>query len=187
MTKYRLEELLDQLDSSRERLLVAIEPLPDQALLFKGAVNSWTIADVLANLTAWEAEMVTGMLRVDQNKRPDNLLKALKDPQHYDQQRYAENRGRDLDQIFADFQLVRVKLEEWLQQFSEHVLNNRKRFHWFNGHSLAEIIAATTFKREARFLPDIERFAHAWETSTLFPGQGNGNVNGTPINVDSVD
>ncbi len=178
MPRYQLEELLDLLDNSRERLLVAIEPLPDQALLFKGAVDSWTIADVLANLTAWEAEMVTGMLRIDQNKRPDNLLNALKDPQYYDQQRYAENRGRDLDQIFSDFQQVRVQLEEWLQQFSVSILNNRKRYQWLNGHSLAEIIAVTTFKREARFLPDIERFAQAWESGTLFPGQRNGSANG---------
>lgn len=187
MTKYQLEELLDLLDSSRERLLVAIEPLPDQALLFKGAVDTWTIADVLSNITVWEAEMVTGLLHIDQNKRPDNLLNALKEPKVFDQQCYDENRGRDLDAIFADFQQVRVQLEEWLEHFSERVLNNPKRYKWFNGRSLAEIIAITTFKREAEFIPDIERFAHAWETGTLFPGLVNGSGNGTQINVDLSD
>ena len=178
MTNYQLEELLDLLDSSRERLLVAIEPLPDQALLFKGVVDTWTIADVLSNLTAWEAEMVTGMLLIDQNKQPVNLLIALKDPQTFDQLRYAENRGRDLDSIFADFQQVRVQLEEWLEHFPARVLNNPKRFTWFSGRSLADVIATTTFKREARFVTAIERFAHGWENGTLFSGQGNGSFNG---------
>ena len=72
MTNYQLEELLDLLDSSRERLLVAIEPLPDQALLFKGVVDTWTIADVLSNLTAWEAEMVTGRTSVGRRGSPSS-------------------------------------------------------------------------------------------------------------------
>jgi len=53
-----LETFLDHLDSGRERLLVAIEPLPDEALVAPGAYGLWSAADVLANRAAWESELV---------------------------------------------------------------------------------------------------------------------------------
>ena len=68
-----LEFLLDALDTARERLLVAIEPLEDEALLEKNVAGDWSIADILTNLTAWESELVTGLSKLDQNKRPEQL------------------------------------------------------------------------------------------------------------------
>jgi hypothetical protein len=96
------EQLLDALDNNREKLLVAIEPLPDEALHEKQAVGEWSVSDALINITAWEAELVTGLMRIRQNQRPDRLLEALKDPAEYDKRRFAENQDRDLDQVFLD-------------------------------------------------------------------------------------
>ena len=49
------EQLLDALDNSRESLLMAIESLPDEALLEKQAIGEWSVGDSLTNITAWEA------------------------------------------------------------------------------------------------------------------------------------
>ena len=166
----RLEKLFERLDDSRERLLVTIESLPDQALLLQNAVGEWRVADVIANLTAWEAEVVTGLMRLKQGKRPGKWLAALDDPQGYDAKRYEENKGRDLDRIFADFQRVRVQLEGWLERFSEEELGERKRFKWFKGASLEEMVAKSTFERELRFVPALERFARRWGDGSLFQG-----------------
>ena len=157
-----LEQLLDRLDNSREQFLVAIEPLPDEALITPGAVDDWSIADVMINLTAWEAELVTALLRLDRRQRPDNLLAALADPEAYDAVRHAETQGRDLDLIFDDWQLVRVQLEEWLENFSASNLTNPRRYRWFKGKSLRQIIEETTINREKRFLPTVTAFAQAW-------------------------
>lgn len=162
MPQFSLEAFLDELDASRERLLVAIEPLPDEALLVPNAVGTWSIADVLANLTAWEAEMVTGMLKLNQGKRPDALLKALRDPKAYDTLRHTENKDRDLDQIFNDFQHVRLQLEEWLESFSARQLSNPKQYKVFKGRSLADVIALTTYQHELRLVPKVEIFASMW-------------------------
>ena len=159
---YTHEALLDELDASREWLLVAIEPLPDEALEEKGAAGGWSIVDVLVNQTAWEAELVTALMRIKQSKRPDKLLAALKNPADYDEQRYEENQDRDLDQVFADYQSVRVQLEEWLEDFSERELTNPSRYRWFGGRSLGEIIASVTFEREQKVIPAIEEFAESW-------------------------
>jgi hypothetical protein len=157
-----LEFLLDALDEMRERLLVAIEPLDDMALLQQEAVNGWSIADVLSNITSWESELVTGLMKLDQNKRPGKLLSALADPAAYDQAFYDEMRDRNLDQIFEDLQLVRIQLEDWLSGFSEKDLTNPNRFRSLNGRSLRGIIAEATYKREERLLPAVEAFSEAW-------------------------
>ena len=153
------EQLLDALDDSRESLLVAIEPLPDEALLEKQAVGEWSVSDVLINLTAWEAELVTGLMRTRQNKRPERLVEALKDPNNYDERRFAENQDRDLDQVFIDLQQVRVQVEEWILEFSERELNNPHRYHWLKGKALKEMIAGTTFEREKKIVPHLQLFA----------------------------
>lgn len=157
-----LEFLLDALDDNRERLLVAIEPLDDNALLKKNVVGEWSISDTLTNITAWESELVTGLMKLEQNKRPEKFLAALANPEDYDQTRYNEMQDRDLDQVFEDLQLVRIQMEDWLSEFSERDLTNPKRFRWLNGRPLRDIIAETTYRREEMFLPAIEAFSQAW-------------------------
>ena len=157
-----LEFLLDALDETREHLLVALEPLDDEALLEKNVVGEWSVADILTNLTAWESELITGLMKLDQNNKPGNLLAALADPERYDQSFFEEVQNRDLDQIFDDLQLVRIQLEDWLSNFSEGDLTKPQRYKWFNGRSLRHIIAQTTYQREESFLPAIEAFSQAW-------------------------
>ncbi len=157
-----IDQLLDALDSSREKLLITLESLPDEALLMKQAVDEWSISDVLNNITAWEAELVTGMMRLRQNKRPSRLLDALQDPKQYDELRHAENQDRDLDQVFLDLQQVRVQVEEWIAEFSERDLNNPQRYQWLGGKALQEIIARASYKREKNFVPHIQLFAQQW-------------------------
>jgi hypothetical protein len=159
-----LETLLDHLDHSRERLLVAIEPLPDKALVAPGASGLWSVADVLANRAAWESELVTALNQIDRGKKPERLLGLLQNPRHFDEQTFSENKGRDLDRIFSDFQGARFKLEEWLELLTPRQLFDRQPFQqWLGGRTLAEIIAETTYQAEERFIPALEMFAAGWE------------------------
>jgi hypothetical protein len=155
-------EILDVLDNSRERVLMALEELPDEALLAAGAVGKYSVADVLALQVAWEAELVTGLMQIDQGKKPEKLLAALAEPAAYDARRYDEFKGRDLDSIFDDLQQVRMQLETWLEIFSERDLTNRKRFQWLKGKSLREMITAVTTTRESAYAADLEQFAQRW-------------------------
>lgn len=155
-----VDTLLDELDSTREQLLVGLAELPDEALLHPNAIGKFSIADVLANLVAWEAELVTGLLKIDQGKKPTALLAAINNRKKYNERRYKENMGRDLDRIFDDLQQVRVQLESWLERLSEKQLMDKKRYKWLNGRSLANLIADVTYKNEARYVPLIEAYAN---------------------------
>jgi hypothetical protein len=154
--------ILDQLDSSREQVLTAIEALPDEALLVAGTVGDYSVADVLALQAAWEAELVTGLMRLNQRKKPERLLAALAKPEAYDARRYAELKGRDLDLIFDDLQQVRMQLEAWLEEFSERDLMGRNRYSWFGGKSLRQVIMTVCTEREAAYMADLARFAQQW-------------------------
>ena len=167
-----IESLFDALDESRERLLVAIDPLDDEALLQRHVVGSWSVADTLTNITAWEAELVTGLMRLDQKKKPAKLLAALADPAAYDAAQAGDMQDRDLDQVFEDLQLVRIQLEDWLSGFSERDLSKPGRFSSLGGRSLQEIVEAATIKRELAFLPAIEAYARTWAEAEeeMLPG-----------------
>ncbi len=152
------DEILEQLDISRVRLLELIELLPDEALLEPGASGMWSIADVLAHLTAWESELVTALLRIDQGKKPDRFLAAIADVETYNARRYRDYQGRELDQIFDDFQAVRFQLEQWLEEFSAQDLTEPKRYSWAEGKPLWSFIKDNSFGHESEHMPDIEAF-----------------------------
>lgn len=160
-----LENLFERLDSTREQLLMSLEFLPDEALSQPGVVGDWSIAGLLSVLTAWDAEVVTGLMRLKQGKKPEALLAALADPTAYNAGRYAENAERDLDGVFEDFQGARVHLEEWLEQFDDRKLDDRGAYRVLGGRSVFEVVAAATFKHEARYLPPLKAFAREWEAA----------------------
>ena len=160
---FTLEELLDRLDSARERTLMALEMLPDEALVQPGAIGRWSIADLLSILTAWDAEVVTGLMQLQGGKTPERLLAALRQPDIYNAQRHQDAQGRDLDAIFDDFQSSRLHLEEWLSGLSERALSEPRHYKALGGEALARVIVRATADHEARYLPFLTGFAQRWE------------------------
>ena len=160
------EQLLDALDNSREKLLVALDSLPDEALLEPNTVGSWSVADLLVQLTAWESELVTGLMRVSQGKKPARLLAALESAEEYGRLRHEENKGRDLDRIFDDWPQVRVQLEEWVEGFSEKQLSKKGHFSWLKNQSLAQLIAQLSYEQELRYLGQVAALAQKWQAPT---------------------
>lgn len=158
-----LEDLLDRLDAARERTLMALEMLPDEALTQPGSIGRWAIADLLSILTAWDAEVVTGLMQLQGGKAPERLLAALRNPDVYNAQRYQDAQGRDLDAIFDDFQASRLHLEEWLSRFSERALGDPRHYKALGGEALGRLIARATHEHEARYLPFLTTFAQRWQ------------------------
>lgn len=158
-----MENLLDKLDSVRERMLVALDSLPDEALLAPNTIGSWSVADLLVQQTAWESELVTGLMHVEQGKKPARLLAALANADEYGRLRYEENKGRDLDRIFDDLPQVRMQVEEWLEEFSEKQLSKKGHFSWLKNRSLLDLIAQITYEHELRYLPQVEALAAKWQ------------------------
>jgi hypothetical protein len=158
----KVSDIQDKLDEYREQLLMAIEPLPDEALLAPGAMGDWSIADILAHLTAWESELVTALLRINQGKTPTKMIEAFENVDAYNERRYQENKGRDIERIFDDLQGVRVQLESWLEEFSDRDVSDPKRYKWSKGMTLAHIIEENSYGHDEEHIPRIEAFAAMW-------------------------
>lgn len=156
-------EIQDQLDEVRVRLLEALAGLPDEALMEPNAIGDWSVADVLAHFVNWEAELVTGLNRIDQGRKPGRLLDALQEREAYNASRYEESKGRDLDRIFDDLQGVRVQLEDWLQEFSETDLEEPGRVPGAKDKPLWKLIAEASFEHEASHLAELEAYAERWK------------------------
>lgn len=158
-----IEQLLDKLDNSRERLLIALDELPDEALLEPNTVGTWSVADLLVQQTAWESELVTGLMQISQGKKPVRLLAALDNMVEYGRLRHEENLGRDLDRIFDDLPQVRMQLEEWLEEFSEKQLSQKGHYAWLKNRSLTDLITQLTIEHELRYLPLVQLLARQWQ------------------------
>ena len=156
------EFLEEKMDVVRERLLVAIDALPDEALLQPKTIGQWSVAELLAHLVIWEAELVTGLMKVDSGKEPTRLFDALADREKYNRKRQAEVSGRDLDRIFEDLMGVRRQLESWLARFSDKQLSDSKRYRFLNGEPLWQLIRVCSFGHEQKHLPALETFSEAW-------------------------
>jgi hypothetical protein len=157
-----VEEIVESLDATRERLLTVLEPLPDEALEYPGTIGPWSVKDVLAHLAAWESELVTGLLHLQQGKKPTHLLAAMGQRDEYNAKRYEENKDRNLDRVFADFQDVRMQLESWIEEFSDRALNNPNQYKALNGQPLWQVIKNSSFGHEAEHIPAIGAFAGRW-------------------------
>ena len=162
-----LDELFENLDSSRVSLLEIIEPLPEEALTRPGVMGDWSVKDILAHLVVWESELVTCLMKLDQGKKPKRMLAAVADVDAYNARAYEENKDRELDRILDDLQSVRVQLEEWLPHFSDRDLNDGKRYRWNDDIPLWQIIEANSFGHEGEHISDLEQYARTWSTSEV--------------------
>ena len=164
----------------RIRLLELLAELPDEALQQPEAVGDWSVADVLAHLVNWEAELVTALNRIDQGRKPGRFLEALEDRDAYNAARYDEMKGRELDRIFDDLQGVRVQLEEWLETFGDDDLQKPGRVPGAGKTPLWKLIAAATFEHEAGHLDALQAFADRWR-------QEGGAAEGSTVKEDTIE
>ncbi len=152
------EQLYERLDQSREKLLTVLEQLPDDAFSIPNVVNGWSLLDILALISMWEAELVTGLAQLDAGKTPGRLLAAVAEPEQYNQRCVAGNQGRDIDRVFDDLQNARTHLERWIAEFSDRQLRQSNQFKSLKGRPLWQLIAECSFLNEERYLSGIVDF-----------------------------
>ncbi len=128
--------LLDLIQSEHERLEQALAPLNDAQLIQPGVMEDWSIRDILAHLAVWEARL---QQRV--KGRPERGTE-LGTPQ-FNAQIFAENRGRALKAVRADFErshqsviklaesLSAAEVKHWWQAFAFNTYNH---YRWARTH-----------------------------------------------------
>lgn len=132
----RIAELLKTLEDARAGLDAALAGLDEAQFLAANTCGTWSIKDVLAHLTACEAELVTGLSRIRRGQSPGKVLYTDAEIQAQNEEWQAESSDRSLDRVLADFRGVHRQLIRQLESFSDQDLNAPRS--WFQNRTIAD-------------------------------------------------
>lgn len=148
------DEILNALEDEREKFLEAIEGLPEEAMLEPGVVGEWSIKDIMAHISMWEAWLIRLLWQVAQGQEPTKLIPADQVDQ-VNATWHAQAKDRSLEQVMEDFRQTRKQTARRVLSFSERDLTDPQRYPWAQGKALAEIIAMNTWAHEAEHTAQI--------------------------------
>ncbi len=133
-------ELLKTLAEARAALEAVLAGLEAAHLLAPEACGTWSIKDVLAHLTACEAEVVGGLARIGRGQSPGKVDYTDAEVQAQNEQWWAESQSRPLAQVLADFHGVRQQLIRHLEALNAQDLNAPRP--WLQGRTIADWVQA---------------------------------------------
>lgn len=152
------EEILEALEDQRENFLDVIDGLSEQATLEQGVVGDWSVKDLIAHLSLWEAELVKMLWQVQQSQRPTSAHFGQIPVDELNETWHKEFLNRPLDRILADFHAVRRQTARRVDAFSTKDLNDPARFPWLKGRPLWEWVASDSFEHEAEHAAQIREW-----------------------------
>ncbi len=150
-------EVLTALREGRERFLQAIEGLSEEMMDEPGVNGDWSVKDVMAHLTRWEAELVKLLWQARQGITPSGpaVSATSQEVDELNARWFKEDRARLLPQVLEDFRGVRTQTIRRVEAFSEEELSNPKRFDWLGGVPLWKWIAIESFEHDEEHLSQI--------------------------------
>ncbi len=126
----------------------------DEARLTEPAMaNGWSVKDVLAHITAWEAELIRALVQIAGGQKP--RLSAGPDYDKMNAEIYAEQKDRPLDLVLGDFRTILPQILRRLEPFTDGDLNNQNRYPWRKGRPLLNLVAETTYIHYGEHYPDL--------------------------------
>jgi hypothetical protein len=155
MTK---DEILDALEDERENLLDAIEGLSDEEMLEAGVVGDWSIKDILAHLSAWEAELVKLLWQARHGERPSGIYTSGVPVDEVNKVWSQAAQSRPLERVIDDFISVRKQTIRRVEPFSDADLSDPQRYPWLEGNPLWEWIENDSFGHEAEHAAQIREW-----------------------------
>lgn len=141
-------DLLTRLEESREAFLDILEGLPQDQWIIPGVVGEWSIKDILAHLSRWEAELIKLLWQARQGQRPTTLHFTQLDVDETNRLWFLDSRIRSLERVLEDFHAVRNQTILRVEEFSDKELTDLKSFPWLGSNALWQWIASDSFEHE---------------------------------------
>jgi hypothetical protein len=130
------EEIISRLYAGRENFLDSIQGLSDQEVETLNVSDQWTVKDILAHLTRWEAELVKLLWQAKNNVKPTTVHFNLQSVDKINARWHIESQSRALDVDLADFHGVREQTIRRVKSFSDSALNDPQHFPWLESKPL---------------------------------------------------
>jgi uncharacterized protein (TIGR03083 family) len=118
------EELVQELDKSREVLLELLADLPPDTEIYPG----WTLRQFYAHLTGWDDVVTTALREHAAGRVPTTPV--VNGINAYNAESIHSRKGLDDQQIVEEWQLARVELRAAIRDFPAEHLNNSLVFPW---------------------------------------------------------
>jgi uncharacterized damage-inducible protein DinB len=139
-----VQQLLDEITGNRAELLAAITGLDEETLDRKGVVGEWSIKNVLAHLTGWEAWLIDVMPEaLASGVTPERAQRALREMDAWNAEQVTEREEYTPDEQLTELERTRDELIARLRTLDDAVLEQEQA--WFGRpHPVAEYIRICT-------------------------------------------
>jgi hypothetical protein len=149
-------DLISALENSQKDIQDQLASFSEQEMIELTTADGWSVKDILAHLTRWEAELIKLLWQLSQGQRPITVHFTGPTVDEVNDRWLAEDRTRPLERILEDFRGVRRQTIRRVESFTDTELSDTQRYSWLEGKSLSEWVAEDTFRHEAEHLPQIE-------------------------------
>ena len=149
------KELVEDYQNARQKLMEVLDGLADDAFLRPGAVGIWSVKDTLAHLTAWESELVTALVRIENGNKGVPRIAQVDDIDEFNEELYRQNTRRGMQVIWDDFMGIKKHLIEAIQALSDKTLDDNRIFPWMEGEALSYLIYENAIWHEEEHADDI--------------------------------
>ena len=148
-------ELLTLLEESRERFLDVLENLPQEQWVVPGVVGEWSIKDILAHLSRWEAELVKLLWQARQGIKPTTMHFSQVNVDETNRLWFIEARSRSLEHVLEDFHAVRNQTLLRAETFSDKELTDPKKYPWLASRALWDWVVGDSSDHETEHAEQI--------------------------------
>lgn len=149
------QALINEYMQARRTLLAAMEGLTDDEMLRPGAAGYWSVKDIMAHLAAWESELITALVWVEQKKRGAPGIVKIDEIDEWNDEQYHISVARPLKVIREDFDGVAKHLVAAIEALDDDTLDNNRRFSWMEGEPLSYLVYENAIWHEEEHAEDI--------------------------------
>ena len=144
------DELLRDLAAGHAELLRAIAGFSESTAAEVGVATGWSAKDLLAHVTAWEAELLKAMAQGRAGKRPAYADVTPAIEAALNEKWRKEFKKKPLDKVLDDLGAVHLQMLRQVGKLGETDMSDPGRFAWTGGLQLAAVIAdgVSDHKRE---------------------------------------
>lgn len=152
-------ELIERLQVSRQEMERLLRGLSEEQMIEPGAMDDWSIKDILAHLCRWEGETVTMLFELKQGQKLSRTrIKNMEDVDRVNAEWHEEDRDRPLDLVLGDFRGLRKQTLRRVEEYSEQELNDPDLHPSLRGEPLYTWIAVDTYEHEAEHAEHIREW-----------------------------
>lgn len=128
MAKSSREKLTETIETRWNELLASVDGLSDAQLLEPGVVGDWSVKDLLAHITTWEAEALKHLPEIAAGKPQQRYKDVYGGLDAFNALKFEENRTRSLSEVRTRLTDTHQQLLDYLETVPDGLLHSRERF-----------------------------------------------------------